>query len=211
MTTFLNGPAKDQHLMLKRAPVFLRVTYACGKWDALDQLGDTPRAEEMLHCYRIEGEPGMCHINMGSKGGGFYAIAQYKHVTAQPSDEQMRSQPQWEAWCQAEGTKLPQAYVITPARDGQPETREPYQPPQLPVRGHWIVERATGCPVLNCGGRGRLLDREGEGAETRYRILKEPHDWMHATAMTVEEAKANCAKWGLDHKLFKITNQKPTP
>jgi hypothetical protein len=47
MITFLDGPAKGQHLLLKRAPRFLRVTMTIpsagpselqvAKWDALDQ------------------------------------------------------------------------------------------------------------------------------------------------------------------------------
>jgi hypothetical protein len=43
MTTFENGPAHDAKLMLRRSPYFLRVTYDGTKYDALDQLEDTPR------------------------------------------------------------------------------------------------------------------------------------------------------------------------
>lgn len=103
-------------------------------------------------------------------------------------------------------------WSVTAAKDGKPEGRQPYVPPQesWPVRDYYIVERATGTPLLDCAGRGRLCGKEGDGAETRYRLLPNPHDWMHATAMTAMGAKERALAWGLNSKLFKITNQKPT-
>lgn len=101
-------------------------------------------------------------------------------------------------------------WSVTPARDGKPEERQPYEPPIFPVRDYYIVERATGTPLLDCASHGRLCGKEGDGAETRYRLLPNPHDWMHATAMTAVSAKERALAWGLDSKLFKITNQKPT-
>lgn len=111
MTTFVDGPAAGQHLSLKRAPVFLRVVVADGglsgpKWDALDQLCDTPQRKEVIYAYRIVGQPSMVHINRGRRGGsGFYQMAQYRLVLEQPSDAVMRSNFEWRAWCESRGER----------------------------------------------------------------------------------------------------------
>lgn len=101
MTTFQDGPAKGQHLMLKRHAKFLRVVVADGKWDALDQPEDTPQPNETLYAYVVVGEIGMCHINRGGGRGGFYAIANYRFVPIQPDQETMRDSSRWQAWCHA--------------------------------------------------------------------------------------------------------------
>jgi len=99
MTTFQDGPAKGQHLMLRRCARFLRVVEANGKWDALDQLHDEPRPEETLYAYEIVGEPGMMHLNAGRGRGGCYPIATYRLVANQPTDADMRTTEAWHAWC----------------------------------------------------------------------------------------------------------------
>jgi hypothetical protein len=103
MTTFTDGPAKGQKLMLHRVCVFLRVVRgADGKWDALDQLVDEPKAEEKLYAYTIVGQPSMMHLNCGRNSrSGFYACADYRLVEPQPSDEDMRSNGRWTKWCYA--------------------------------------------------------------------------------------------------------------
>ncbi len=98
MTTFQNGPAAGQRLMLHRAPIFLRVVEAAGKWDALDQLNDNPSVHEKLHAYVLAAKPGMCHIR-ASKGGGFYPIAEYRLVEPQPPESEMRYGKIWCDWC----------------------------------------------------------------------------------------------------------------
>ena len=100
MTTFEDGPAKGQHLMLKCAARFLRVVEANGTWDALDQPTDTPRPEEKLYAYEIAGQPGMCHLNCGRGRGGWYPIASYRFVKDQPPDAEMRSAEAWSRWCE---------------------------------------------------------------------------------------------------------------
>lgn len=102
MTRFLNGPAEKQTLMLQRAPLFLRVTRDGDKWDALDQIEDTPRRGEQLFTYRRTGQAGFCHIQTagknGRRGGGFYAMAEYSFTEVQPSDEIMRDAAKWQQW-----------------------------------------------------------------------------------------------------------------
>lgn len=100
-TSFKDGPARGQTLMLKRSPIYLRVVAANGKWDALDQPTDEPAENEKVYAYKLTGEPGMCHINMGRKGGGFYPIAEYALCQTQPTDAEMRSRAKWCAWCEA--------------------------------------------------------------------------------------------------------------
>lgn len=101
MTTFKDGPAKGQRLMLKRAVTYLRVVECDGKWDALDQPSDEPTKAEKVYAYKITGQPGHCHINMGRGRGGFYPIAEYAICLTQPPDDVLRSRSAWCAWCEA--------------------------------------------------------------------------------------------------------------
>lgn len=101
MTRFEDGPAKGQVLCLKRAPFFLRVVCAAdGKWDALDQPDDEPRADETIHVYKLKGTPGFCHVNRGRNGSGWYAVATYVQTLVQPGDA-VRKICDWVDWCDA--------------------------------------------------------------------------------------------------------------
>lgn len=102
MTSCIDGPAVGQTLMLKRAPLYLRVVQRpTGEWDALDQLHDTPADDERIVAYVMVGESTFCHINRGRLGSGFFRGGRYCVVADQPTDEQMRSTNQWRAWCSA--------------------------------------------------------------------------------------------------------------
>jgi hypothetical protein len=105
VTQFLDGPAKGQHLMLKRKVRFLRVVEAIGgvggKWDALDMPEDVPATSEKLYAYEAAGNGGMCHINRGGGQCGFYSVQDYKFVPEQPDDATMRDRSKWVAWCEA--------------------------------------------------------------------------------------------------------------
>lgn len=98
MTRFLDGPAKGQTLMLKRAPVFLRVTNHGDRWDALDQLNDAPLPEERIFAYRATGPAGGVHINRYGGKGGFYAACEYELCPAQPTDAEARDVGDWASW-----------------------------------------------------------------------------------------------------------------
>lgn len=85
--------------MLKRSPVYLRVTEEGGKFDALDQLHDEPKPTEKLYCYVIHGTPGWCHIlHRDRKRSGFYVSAEYAFVEPQPTDAEMRETSAWREW-----------------------------------------------------------------------------------------------------------------
>lgn len=120
MTTFLDGPAKGQHLMLKRKVRFLRVAFRpadnpatrakhhAARWDALDMPEDVPEASEQLYAYEAASNGGMCHINRGGGRGGFYSIQDYKFVPDQPDDATMRDRSKWVAWCESKATPTTQ-------------------------------------------------------------------------------------------------------
>ena len=84
MTTFLDGPAKGQRLMLKNSPQQLRVVFdvATNTWDALDQPGDEPKHSEMVFDYELKERKGTCHIYKRGGGGGFYPISEYVYKGA---------------------------------------------------------------------------------------------------------------------------------
>lgn len=110
MTRFEDGPAHGKTLMLKRAPQLLRVVVNNdGEIDALDQLDDTPGADETLFVYQLKPgtEPGFCHILIRDrKGSGFYTSAEYI-FHSQPSDADIRETDNWRTWCRANVDKTP--------------------------------------------------------------------------------------------------------
>lgn len=98
MTRFLDGPAAEVVLMLRRAPVFLRAVQGpTGKWDALDQLEDRPSADEKVVVYRLTTEPRWMHIR-ARKSGGTYRGGDYKLVDPQPTEATVRDEQAWRAW-----------------------------------------------------------------------------------------------------------------
>lgn len=107
MTKFTDGPAVGQVLMLRRAPLFLRVAFDTEgmdepPWDALDQLEDTPKLYETFYAYRRTGKHGRCMIDFGGKKkhlSGMYTSANYEFVQDQPSQEIMGDNVKWRKWC----------------------------------------------------------------------------------------------------------------
>ena len=105
MIRFVDGPAAGVVLSLRRTPVLLRVVRGPGgNWDALDQLDDTPAADEAIHVYRCATDkPTACFWHGRGKGGrrtgGMSMVAEYSLLPFQPSDEEMRTNEAWAAWC----------------------------------------------------------------------------------------------------------------
>ncbi len=103
MTTFEDGPAKDKILSLARAPVFLRVTEKDGKFDALDQVEDTPRPGEFMHVYKLVSYDGGAFVDgrdkkTGKRTGGYMVIARYKLYSEQPSQDTLGDTKKWQEW-----------------------------------------------------------------------------------------------------------------
>lgn len=107
MIRFIDGPAAGQVLTLKRLPLMLRVVQdsLTGKWDALDQLADVPNPSERIYVYRSWGEPSVAFVDYRGKGGRREGcrvlMGVYRFWPEQPTEEVLRSNPDWQAWCEA--------------------------------------------------------------------------------------------------------------
>lgn len=108
MIRFLNGPAANQTLALRCAPVMLRVV--CGRdgtWDALDQLDDVARPSEAIHVYKLTRPPTVVFVRASSRSmSGAFAMAAYRHFTEQLDDATVRDNASWDAWCDANKDRL---------------------------------------------------------------------------------------------------------
>lgn len=98
MTRFTDGPAKGQHFMIRRTPVFVRVTEENGKWDILNDPGDAPRKTERPHAYVLTEKPGMCCVRASKGQGGIFQSGTHRHCDPQPSESTMHDQAAWERW-----------------------------------------------------------------------------------------------------------------
>ena len=111
MLRFIDGPAAGRTLMCARAPVFLRVVESEGKFDALDQLQDTPEPFERIHVYVKASDDGTIHLdytdrNSGRRRGRWERCASYRHHTPQPDDATARATASWRTWCEEQFTAL---------------------------------------------------------------------------------------------------------
>lgn len=108
MLTFLDGPANPgaNGLFVRRAPVYLRVVVDdAGKWDALDQLTDSPRWNETVHVYKQVEYRGIIHVRMAKGKGGCGAMASYAYVDPQPDQAEVRHNSKWRAWVEKQIAK----------------------------------------------------------------------------------------------------------
>jgi hypothetical protein len=106
MLQLRDGPCKGT-FMVRRAPLFLRAVLRAqlvegeGQTDVLDQLEDTPAADEKVFVYHRQGEAGAFHILARGKDGkalsGWYATGQYKHLP-DVDGEQLRDNGRWRVW-----------------------------------------------------------------------------------------------------------------
>jgi hypothetical protein len=116
MMKFIDGPAGGQVLQLRRAPLLLRVVEEPAfeegkpsKWDALDQLSDSPRMTERVHVYRLNGEAQSVHLCIRGKNrraGGWYQIGEYVYHDRQPDRDTGRQMVKWRAWAVEEQRRL---------------------------------------------------------------------------------------------------------
>lgn len=113
MIRFLDGPARDQMMILDRTPVLLRVTRCTvsGRWDALDQLNDRPASFEEIHVYRRDGKPGVMFLDYRTPGGFRRGTrkktATYRLLDEQPPDATLRDNAAWQAWCRQWAARNP--------------------------------------------------------------------------------------------------------
>lgn len=116
MIEFLDGPAVGQTLLLRRAPLYLRVAFNPRKrsdqWDALDQLTDRPKRHEWIYAYHRAGKPSFLHRKAHS---GVWAVAKYEFVEPQPAAEStLWNKVDWQSWCRAQ-------LMLPLAADSHPE------------------------------------------------------------------------------------------
>lgn len=106
MTKFLDGPAAETVLVLSRAPHYLRaVCDPAWTWDALDQITDTPAADETVVAYVMVAGPYSAHIQRSIKGRRacqWLQGGEYRVVDPQPAEAVLRSTEQWRAWVAAQ-------------------------------------------------------------------------------------------------------------
>ena len=103
MLKLVDGPAEGTYAV-KRAPLYLRAILnpQTGEKDVLDQLTDSPCDFEEVSVYKLEGEPGMVHLNFGrSARTGFYASGTYHHVPDAVGEE-LRTEMAWRTWVAAQ-------------------------------------------------------------------------------------------------------------
>lgn len=128
MTRFLDGPAVDVVLALRRAPVFLRAvrdreSARVRDWDACDQLEDRPSPNETVVVYRRVSAPFRAHINRGRRHGGcmWVEAADYRVIDPQPDDATLRDNNAFRAWAWAQtGALTAQSSGSTLASETQP-------------------------------------------------------------------------------------------
>lgn len=101
MITFLDGPAAGVKLSLQRPPILLRVVRdpKTGEWDAIDQLGDRPRAGEEITVYRRRDD--LLVIRASRLACVYVATASYNVNPIQPTDAQVRNTAAWREWAEA--------------------------------------------------------------------------------------------------------------
>lgn len=102
----IDGPAKGVYLQARRAPLMLRVVHnkVTDVWDVLDQLEDSPSADEEIFIYRVVRG---CTIsrgfwdgrdkNTGRRTGGSFEHADYELSPIQP-DHELRTNEEWLKW-----------------------------------------------------------------------------------------------------------------
>lgn len=109
MTKLEDGPAKGQVLMLRRAPLFLRVAESAEGWDGLDLFDDSPEPG-IFYAYRRTGTHGSAFIDFGGKKkhqSGLYTSASYEYIPEQPTQDVMASNEAWQTWCLAKKAVTP--------------------------------------------------------------------------------------------------------
>jgi len=106
----ISGPADGQTVAIDRAPFFLRIVQdSDGRIDALNELSDQIREDEVAHAYWCDEIIGRVHVCCrGGRGSGWRTIGTWRHLDEQPPQEVLRSNVAWAHWCdeQAAGREI---------------------------------------------------------------------------------------------------------
>lgn len=100
-TVRLRHPLFRETLELQRTPIYLRfvMTTKCGrtKWDALDQLHDSPREGEIIYAAERD-DPTSIHIDKDENGkvqGYWVSVFNYNLLDEQPDKDILRDNTKW--------------------------------------------------------------------------------------------------------------------
>jgi hypothetical protein len=103
-TRFLDGPAAIGHILLSRAPLYLRVAVDRDSeiWP-IDRVDDSPRDGDKITVYERVGACGESRrVSLVLRGGERVTIDQqhaaYKVCEVQPIDADARDNTRWAAW-----------------------------------------------------------------------------------------------------------------
>lgn len=120
MSPFRNGPADDVRLLLRRAPLLLRVVHfaAAGdgpraeRWAALDQVDDHPGVDETITVYVRTSRIQPVHVHRH----GWFQQANYELAPFQPDDSDLRTNSAWQKWSSTMAPLLTPLTAYPPAR-----------------------------------------------------------------------------------------------
>lgn len=113
MSHFLDGPAVGTVLSLRRSPLFLRVVRdtASGDFDALDQLDDSVRDNEVVFAYRLVKHTGSAFICSRGRGCQQMQISSYCLCEEQPLPAVLRDNAAWREWATNQAEAMLQNFV----------------------------------------------------------------------------------------------------
>lgn len=99
-----DGPAAGRRLVLTRAPLFLRVTFAPATlvWSGLDHLYHVPPPDDLVYVYRRLGEPTAAVLDWSERNqrhAELVELATYSAVSEIPDDATLRVSERWRDWC----------------------------------------------------------------------------------------------------------------
>jgi hypothetical protein len=120
VTQFLDGPAAGQILMLRNAPIVLRVTCSpTGKWDALDAREDQAAPRERIFLYFLTEKPSWFHLRCSPRSAsGTYWQSKYRYLEQQPDEHVMRDNFLWGAWWASNRYRLTPDWARGEVADG---------------------------------------------------------------------------------------------
>jgi hypothetical protein len=103
----LDFPGFGAPLLLQRTPKYLRFVKSLdGAWDALDQIEDSPSADEVVVVGVLDSWTGL-HIDRVDpktrrRGGEWHKMVTYKLPPSQPPSEVLRDNQRWQEWAMSQ-------------------------------------------------------------------------------------------------------------
>ena len=102
MIEFHDGPAFGQHLLLIRAPLFLRVVVDTARqWAGIENAGDVVQPHHAVFLYQLVDHLGCEYVRRSHEegGNGWFENAIYRLPPKQPDDDTLRINKLFWMWC----------------------------------------------------------------------------------------------------------------